>query len=83
VFDTSETEAARAWITARAGSRADIDGASPLRAGRHSRHRPRSENFERPPASTRRESPRVVPKTADEVPPVAGDQRDFVHSNLL
>jgi hypothetical protein len=81
VFDTSETAAARAWITARPGSRTDI-GALPLRVGRHSRHRPRSENA-RPSASTRRASPRTVPKTADGVRSVAGDQRDFVHYNLL
>ena len=84
VFDTSEAAAARTWITARPGSRADIDGALPLRAGRHSGHRrPRSENFERPSASTRRASPRAVPKTADEVLPIASDQRAFVHYSLL
>ena len=82
VFDTSEAAAARVWITARPGSRADIDGALLLRTGRHSRRRLRSENFERPSASTRRASPRAVPKTADEMPPVAGEERDFVHYNL-
>jgi hypothetical protein len=49
VFDTSETAAARAWITARPGSRADIDAALPLRAGRRSRdRRPRSEDLAAP-----------------------------------
>src|SRR5271165_3648089 len=43
VFDTSETAEARAWITARAGSRADIDSAAPapVRTRRIRSQRPR------------------------------------------
>jgi SpoIIAA-like len=48
VFDTSEAEEARAWITARPGSRTDTEAAEPVRT-----HRVRPRRPQRAPARPR------------------------------
>ena|SRR5271170_1378511 len=58
VFGTIETTEARAWITARPGSRADTDGAVPVRA-----RSPR-------PRRARRPSPQWAPPAAASSAPI-------------